>query len=288
MERWRPLLENGSSAAAYHPDELTRGRQLQQRGTTRRGAASGSGRQEPGVAKVLAVDDEPQILTALARGLTRVGHEVIVSRNAEDGLAAAAAARPDVILLDLRLPDLDGIEVVKRLRTWTTVPILLLSGEGTEKARVAALDAGADDFVDKPFSMEELRARVGATLRRHAGSSNGDAQQVGNVPAPEARIVSGPLTIDLAARKVTVEDEPVRLTPIQWRLLQTLVAHPGKLLTYRQIIANVWSEQHGDESRDSLRVHLRSLRSKIADDASAPRYIATEAGVGCRWIGDVA
>lgn len=237
--------------------------------------------------KVLAVDDEPQILTALARGLTRVGHEVIVVRNAQDGLAAAAAASPDVILLDLRLPDLDGIEVVHRLRVWTTVPILLLSGEGTEKARVAALDAGADDFVDKPFSMEELRARVGAALRRYAGPANGNGQPAGNDPSPGATIVSGSLTIDLAARKVTVEGEPVRLTPIQWRLLETLVAHPGKLLTYRQIIAAVWSEQHGDESRDSLRVHLRSLRSKIADDASAPRYIVTEAGVGCRWIGDV-
>ncbi len=244
------------------------------------------------MAKVLAVDDEPQILTALARGLTRVGHEVIVSRNAHDGLAAAAAARPDVILLDLRLPDLDGIEVVHRLRTWTDVPILLLSGEGTEKARVAALDAGADDFVDKPFSMEELRARVGAALRRHTGKGADSVQGsgVGVSPGarPGARIVSGPLVIDLAARGVTVEGEPVRLTPTQWRLLETLVAHPGKLLTYRQIIAQVWSEQHGDESRDSLRVHLRSLRSKIDDDASAPRYIATEAGVGCRWIGDVA
>lgn len=239
------------------------------------------------MAKVLAVDDEPQILTALARGLTRVGHEVIVSRNAEDGLAAAAAARPDVILLDLRLPDLDGIEVVHRLRTWTTVPILLLSGEGTEKARVAALDAGADDFVDKPFSMEELRARVGAALRRHAGPSAGSTPQAVNRTSVGARIVSGPLTIDLAARRVSIDGDAVRLTPTQWRLLETLVAHPGKLLTYRQIIASVWSEQHGDEARDSLRVHLRSLRSKIADDASAPRYIATEAGVGYRWIGDV-
>lgn len=229
------------------------------------------------MAKVLAVDDEPQILTALSRGLTRVGHEVLVSRNARDGLAAAAAAAPDVILLDLRLPDLDGIEVVRRLRPQTTVPILLLSGVGTEAARVAALDAGADDFVDKPFAMEELRARVDAALRRHG--SEGPAS---------SRIVSGSLTIDLADRTLTRDGEVVRLTPIQWRLLETLVAHPGRLLTYRHIIANVWSEQHGEEARDSLRVHLRSLRSKIADDAAAPRYVETEAGVGCRWIGDVA
>ena len=240
------------------------------------------------MAKVLAVDDEPQILTALSRGLSRVGHEVIVSRNAEDGLAAAAAASPDVILLDLRLPDLDGIEVVHRLRTWTSVPILLLSGEGTERARVAALDAGADDFIDKPFSMEELRARVGAALRRHGAPANG-AQANGGAPATTSpsEIVSGPLTIDLVGRRVVVDGNPVRLTPTQWRLLETLVVHPGKLLTYRQIIASVWSEQHGDEARDSLRVHLRSLRSKIVDDASDPRYIATEAGVGYRWIGNV-
>jgi two-component system, OmpR family, KDP operon response regulator KdpE len=285
---WHPILDAGPSAAAYHSFASTGGGCQQRHGTTGRGVVSGGQRQEPGVAKVLAVDDEPQILTALSRGLTRVGHEVIVSRNAQDGLAAAAAALPDVILLDLRLPDLDGIEVVHRLRTWTTVPILLLSGEGTEKARVAALDAGADDFVDKPFSMEELRARVGAALRRHAGASAGTQRQGTTGQAAPARIVCGPLTIDLAAHRVLVDDESVRLTPIQWRLLEILVAHPGKLLTYRQIIAAVWSDQHGDEARDSLRVHLRSLRSKIADDASAPRYIATEAGVGCRWIGDVA
>jgi two-component system, OmpR family, KDP operon response regulator KdpE len=237
------------------------------------------------VAKILAVDDEPQILTALTRGLSRVGHDVIVSRNARDGLAAAAAAVPDVILLDLRLPDVNGIEVVRRLRTWTSVPILLLSGEGTERSRVEALDAGADDFVDKPFSMEELRARVGAALRRAGGPSSGGSSPAGGNGS--ARIVCGPLEIDLAERRLLREGQPVRLTPIQWRLLQTLVVHPGKLLTYRQIIAAVWSDQHGDESRDALRVHLRSLRGKIDDDAADPRYIATEAGVGYRWIGAV-
>ena len=183
------------------------------------------------MAKVLAVDDEAQILTALGRGLTRVGHEVLVARNAEDGLAAAAAAAPDVVLLDLRLPDLDGIEVVRRLRSWTAVPILLLSGEGTERARVAALDAGADDFVDKPFSMEELRARVGAALRRSA------ATKVNGTDKPE--VTSGGVSIDLSARQVRVDGEPVRLTPTQWRLLETLVTHPGKLLTYKQIISSV-------------------------------------------------
>lgn len=248
------------------------------------------------MAKVLAVDDEPQILTALSRGLGRVGHEVIVARNAHDGLAAAAAAVPDVVLLDLRLPDLDGIEVVRRMRTWTRVPILLLSGEGTERARVAALDAGADDFIDKPFSMEELRARVGAALRRantNASASGGLAGDAagGNPTAGSDRagtagvVVCGELTIDHVARQVRVGEQPVRLTPTEWRLLEALLAHPGRLLTYTQVIAAVWSPAHGDEARDSLRSHLRSLRRKLGDDAGDPRYIETEPGAGYRWIG---
>jgi two-component system KDP operon response regulator KdpE len=235
------------------------------------------------VAKVLAVDDEPQILTALGRGLARVGHEVIVARTGADGLAAAAASSPDVVVVDLRLPDLDGIEVVRRLRTWTQVPVLLLSGDGTEHAKVAALDAGADDFIDKPFSMEELRARVGAALRR--GGANGNGHGNGNGAADAgATLTAGDLTIDLSARQVEVAGTPVRLTPTQWRLLETLVQAPGKLLTYNQIIASVWSPQHGDEARDALRAHLRTLRAKLADDATSPRYIATEAGVGYRWV----
>jgi two-component system KDP operon response regulator KdpE len=230
------------------------------------------------VAKVLAVDDEAQILTALGRGLGRVGHEVLVARNAADGLAAAAASSPDLVLLDLRLPDLDGIEVVRRLRSWTGVPILLLSGDGTERARVAALDAGADDFIDKPFSMEELRARVGAALRR-SRSATSEAPTIA-----QGRFETGELLVDLAARQVTVGGEPVRLTPTEWRLLEVLVTHPGKLLTHQTVIAAVWDDRHGDESRDALRVHLRQLRRKLRDDATCPRYIATDAGIGYRWV----
>ena len=230
------------------------------------------------MAKVLVVDDEPQILTALWRGLTRVGHDVVVARGGEEALEAAAASVPDLILLDLRLPDLDGIEVVKRLRAWTGVPIVLLSGVGSERARVMALDAGADDFVDKPFSMEELRARVGAILRRAANGGPGAPEQ----PA----VVVGDLHVDLAARRVRVQGADVRLTPLQWKLLEVLVVNSGKLLTYRDIIAAVWSAKHGDEARDSLRVHLRALRKKLDDDAASPRYIVTEPGVGYRWVGD--
>jgi len=227
------------------------------------------------VAMILVVDDEPQILTALGRGLTRVGHDVAAARTAEDGLAMAATRSPDLVLLDLQLPDLDGIEVVKRLRSWTDVPVLLLSGNGTERARVAALDAGADDFIDKPFSMDELRARVGAALRRNGAGAK-------TAPVLE----SGDLSLDLAGRRVQVDGQVVKLTPIQWRLLEALVAYPGRLLTYRQIIHEVWSQQHGDEARDSLRAHMRTLRRKLGDDASAPRYVETELGVGYRWIGE--
>ena len=230
---------------------------------------------------ILVVDDEAQILTALGRGLTRVGHDVAAARSAEDGLAMAATRSPDLVLLDLQLPDLDGIEVVKRLRSWTNVPVLLLSGNGTDRARVAALDAGADDFIDKPFSMDELRARVGAALRR-SGALNGSSAK--SEPVLEA----GDLSVDLAGRRVQVHGEQIKLTPIQWRLLEALVSHPGRLLTYRQIIHEVWSTQHGDEARDSLRAHMRTLRKKLGDDATSPRYIETELGVGYRWIGEFA
>lgn len=234
------------------------------------------------MAKLLAVDDETQILTALVRGFSRVGHEVICARSGEDALASAAAASPDAILLDMRLPDLDGIEVVRRLRTWSQVPVLLLSGVGTERARVAALDAGADDFVDKPFSMEELRARVEAALRRANGRGAGGGT------GSAARVAGDGFEIDLAGRCLDVDGVTVRLTPTEWRLLEVLVANAGRLVTYRQVITEVWSPQHGDESRDSLRTHLRSLRSKLGDDAAAPRLVATDPGVGYRWVGPAA
>jgi two-component system, OmpR family, KDP operon response regulator KdpE len=228
-------------------------------------------------AKVLAVDDEPAMLTALARGLQRAGYEVIVARDGADGIAAAASARPDLVVLDLRLPDLDGIEVVRRLRTWTTVPIVLLSGEGSERAKVAALDAGADDFVDKPFSMEELRARVGAVLRR--------AEAVASAGAGTDRIERDEVVIDLAEQRVLVDGREVRLTPTEWRLLSTLVRSPDRIQPYQQVIHEVWGANHGDETRQSLRVHLRTLRAKLRDDASDPRFIATEPGLGYRWLG---
>jgi two-component system, OmpR family, KDP operon response regulator KdpE len=180
-----------------------------------------------------------------------------------------------VVLLDLRLPDLDGIESSAACGPGPEVPIVLLSGEGSERARIAALDAGADDFVDKPFSMEELRARVGAVLRRPPSRPGRAGARAGRSWWTSSRSTS--------ARRVARAGEDVRLTPTQWRLLEVLVTNAGKLLTYRDIISAVWDERHGDEARDSLRVHLRGLRQRLGDDASNPRYIVTEPGVGCRW-----
>ncbi len=246
------------------------------------------------MAKVLVVDDEAQILTALGRGLQRAGHDVVVARTAADGLAAAAVSQPEVILLDLRLPDGDGIEVVRQVRVFSQVPILVLSGAGTDRARVEALDAGADDFVDKPFSMEELRARVGAVLRRGAAAGtngNGTGGTPGRTADGEAgddggagRVRFGDLCLDHVAHTLHRGDEQVRLTPTEWRLLVALSAHPGRLLTHRQVIERVWGASHGDESRDSLRAHLRSLRRKLGDDVRSPRFIETETGAGYRWL----
>lgn len=230
------------------------------------------------MATILTVDDEAQILTALSRGLTRVGHEVSMAQTAEDGLTAAASRQPDLVLLDLRLPDLDGIEVVKRLRSWSDVPILLLSGNGTERARVDALNAGADDFIDKPFSMAELRARVGAALRR--------SEAVGIGANSPTTLRHGEVHVDLVQRQVQVRGRDVKLTPTEWRLLEVLARNSGRLLTHGQVIGKVWSEQHGDEARQSLRAHMRTLRRKLGDDASSPRYIETELGVGYRWIAE--
>ncbi len=230
------------------------------------------------MANILVVDDDPQIVTALSRGLTALGHEVAVARTGTDAISATAVVRPDVVLLDLRLPDVSGIDVVHRLRGWTQTPVLLLSGAGTQERKIASLDAGADDFVDKPFSLEELRARIDAALRR---------SPLANGQATSSHLVVGELEVDMASRRLLVGGDGVHLTPIEWRLLEVFLANAGKILTYATIIGEVWSREHGDEARSSLRVHVRSLRRKLADDASTPRYIATEPGAGYRWVGGV-
>ena len=179
---------------------------------------------------------------------------------------------PDVVVLDLSLPDGDGIEVLSELRTWSDVPVLVLTGATDPRRMLAAFEAGADDYLRKPFGPDELLARLRALMRRPRGGEE-----------ESARRSYGALEIDLAARTVSVAGERVHLTPTEWRILGALVANPGKLLTHRWMLAEVWDGSHGDETRAALRAHLRTLRAKIGDDASAPRYIATESGAGYRW-----
>ena len=225
------------------------------------------------MATLLAIDDEPQILTALSRGLRALGHEVVVARNGIDGLAAAAVHQPDLVLLDMRLPDITGVEVIQRLRAWSDVPILMLSGIGTRESRVQALDAGADDFLDKPFGFDELRARIDARLRRV------------DAVIPTVSIIDDGLEIDLRTRSVIVKGVFRELTPTQWKLLESLLSNAGRLLTHNDLIAAAWGPKHGEETRDSLRTQMRRLRAKLEDDATDPRYVQTAAGVGYRWIG---
>jgi two-component system KDP operon response regulator KdpE len=220
----------------------------------------------------MVVDDEAQIVTALTRGLEREGHAVDVSRNGLDAVSLAASSAPDLIVLDLNLPDIDGLEVLRRVRSWSAVPVLILSGDGEEERKIAALDEGADDYLEKPFGLGELRARVRALLRR-AGA------------APDsATVTSDGLDVDLARKTVELDGASMRLTPTEWRLLELFVSQPGKLLTHQWMIGRIWGGGHGDETVQTLRAHLRSLRAKLGDDSKEPRFIRTETRIGYRWI----
>jgi two-component system KDP operon response regulator KdpE len=224
--------------------------------------------------KVLVVDDEPQIRRALRTSLEAHGYEVTAVGTGDEGVVAAAGAPPDLVLLDLGLPDMDGTEVIRRIRAFSEVPVIILSVRESQADKVAALDAGADDYVTKPFGIDELLARARAALRR-AGPDQ--------TPVP---IVSfGPLTIDLSLRLVTIGGELVHLTPTEWALLEALVSNPGKLLTHQWLLRRVWGQGYGTETA-YLRTYVRALRKKLGDDASAPSLIVTEPAVGYRWVGD--
>jgi two-component system KDP operon response regulator KdpE len=224
------------------------------------------------VSRILLVDDEPQLVHALRRALEEADHEVLAAPDGETGIAMATTGQPDLIVLDLKLPDLDGIDVVRRLRSWYDAPILILSAVTDETRKVQALDAGADDFLHKPFGVRELTARLRALLRRRG-------------PGPEERTLYFPdLVVDLAARRVNVAGRDQRLTPTEWRILEALVSRPGRLLTHKWLLRQVWDDSHGDEARQSLRSHVRSLRAKLGDDAAAPRFVRTESGAGYRWL----
>jgi two-component system KDP operon response regulator KdpE len=223
------------------------------------------------VTRVLVVDDDPQLLRALAITLKAHGYDVVVAPTGAAGLAAAADRPPDLVVLDLGLPDLDGVEVIEGLRGWTPAPVIVLSGRSGSDDKVRALDAGADDYVTKPFGMAELLARLRAAHRR-TGS-----------PEASARIEIGALTVDLAAKRVTGPDPPdVRLTPTEWHLLELLLRNPGRLLTRQYLLDQVWGPNHPKEN-DYLRIYLARLRRKLEPEPGRPRYLITEPGMGYRF-----
>jgi len=224
--------------------------------------------------RVLVVDDDPQILRALRINLKARGYEVHTAPDGRHALSTASAYPPDVVILDLGLPDLDGVEVIQGLRGWSSVPILMLSGRAGSADKVDALDAGADDYVTKPFAVDELMARLRALTRR-----------AGN-PQDPPQVELGELTVDLAAKRVLYPDgegaADIRLTPTEWQLLEVLLRHPGRLVTSRQLLTEIWGPSAVDGG-SVLRVHMTHLRSKLEPDPARPRYLLTEAGMGYRF-----
>ena len=219
---------------------------------------------------VLVVDDDPGIRRFLHTSLAAHGHTVFEAASGEQALQAVTTHKPDIMILDLGLPDLDGIEVTRRLREWSRMPIIILSVRDHEQDKIAALDAGADDYLIKPFSVGELLARVRLALRHTA------------VQADDTEVITvGELTIDLARRVVKMRGEEVQLTPTEYKLLQVLVSHMGKVLTHRQLLNEVWGPGYAQE-KHLLRVNISNLRSKLEAEPARPRYIVTEPGVGYR------
>jgi two-component system KDP operon response regulator KdpE len=222
---------------------------------------------------ILVIDVEPQILRALKTILRERDFRVTTAGTGEEGLALAAAEPPDLVVLDLSLPKMDGIEVCARLREWTQLPILVLSVRGGERDKVAALDAGADDYLTKPFGIEELLARIRVGLR-HAVLAKG---------SPSVVISSGPVVIDLSTRQVTRDGAAVRLTPTEYRLLAYLSGHAGRVLTHQTILANVWGDEYRGHT-EYLRVYIRQLRKKLEPDPDDPQILLTEPGIGYRFV----
>lgn len=223
--------------------------------------------------RVLVVDDEPQIVRALTINLRARKYEVVSAASGADALVVAARHPPDVVLLDLGLPDMDGANVIEGLRGWSSAPIIVLSGRTGGADKVAALDAGADDYVTKPFGMDELMARMRAVARRVAPES----------AAGHSAVQLGSRTIDLAAHRVTDADgSEIRLTKTEWQLLERLVRNPGKLVTQRQLLTEVWGPAFADES-GYLRFHFGQLRRKLEADPARPRFLITEPGLGYRF-----
>jgi two-component system KDP operon response regulator KdpE len=222
------------------------------------------------VSTVLVVDDDPGLVRALSINLRARGYEVHAAATGAGALALAAAHPPQAVVLDLGLPDLDGIEVIQGLRGWTAVPILVLSAREQQREKVAALDAGADDYVVKPFGMDELLARLRAAIRRGAAE-----------PAPPT-IVTADFTVDLAAGRVTRDGTDVKLTPTEWHLLEVLARNPGRVVDHARLLTEVWGPAYAEQT-NYLRVYMATLRRKLEPDAANPRHLLTEAGRGYRF-----
>jgi two-component system KDP operon response regulator KdpE len=222
------------------------------------------------MSRILVVDDDRQLLRALRINLTTRGYQVLLAPDGVTALAMAGKQPLDLVIVDLGLPDMDGVEVVEGIRGWSTVPMIVLTARHLEQSKVRALDAGADDYVTKPFGMDELLARVRAALRRAT-------------PAPEAPVVrTDAFTVDLVARRVTRDGGDVRLTPTEWHVLEVLVRNPGKLVSHRQLLQEVWGPRYESET-NYLRVYLAQLRAKLEPDPARPRHLLTEPGMGYRF-----
>jgi len=223
--------------------------------------------------RILIVDDEPQILRALRINLQARQYDVVTAADGAEALREARAGRPDLIVLDLGLPDIDGVEVIRKLRGWSPVPIVVLSGRVGSNDKVDALDAGADDYVTKPFSLDELLARVRAVTRRH------------NEPGQAGALRVGRYQVDLANHTIQAVDgpaEPLHLTPTEWQLLAALVRNPGKLIGQRQLLQEVWGPGYLDETH-YLRQYMKHLRRKLETDPARPKHLITEPGMGYRF-----
>jgi two-component system KDP operon response regulator KdpE len=221
---------------------------------------------------VVVIEDDPQMRRFLRTSLGSQGFQVFEADTGHQGLAEVGTRKPDLVILDLGLPDLDGVEVVKAIRGWTGLPILVLSARAAERDKIDALDAGADDYLTKPFGLGELLARVRVALR-HAAAAPGSAQT--------EVFVTGALKVDLQKRRVFVGDTEIHLTPIQYRLLSVLVRHAGKVLTHRQILKEVWGPAYADNTH-YLRIYMSQLRQKLEAEPTQPEYLLTESGVGYR------
>lgn len=222
---------------------------------------------------IIVIEDEPKIRRFIAMSLESEGCQVCEADTSKRGLIEAGTRKPDMVVLDLGLPDGDGVDFIRDLRTWSDIPIIVLSARTTEADKVGALDAGADDYLTKPFGAAELLARVRAQLRRRARAGDNGA----------SAFEFGMMRVDLGKRIVERAGEPLHLTPIEYRLLAYLITHPDCVLTHRQLLKNVWGPSHTDDSH-YVRVYMGSLRKKIEDDPSQPKHLITETGVGYRFI----